>query len=218
VLPSPWVTIADIAKHIADGTLAIALGASLERIFIGYFAAVALGMAFGLLATATRAWSVGIPPVFLGMLSVPSVAYVPFAVLWFGPTATAAICVVIIVATIPMALAAVAGAQAVAKRQLQAAQVLGARGMFLVRRVVVPAAMPSLILGVKQTWAYSWRGLLSGELFIRGGYGLGRTMDGAKNHGDVPTMIAVLLIVIVIAQGVDSLVFRTLERRTLQPA
>lgn len=215
LLPSPLVTLNALGAQIASGAIEQALAASAARLVVGYLLACALGLAFGLALSFTKEWAVGVKPVFLSLLSVPSVTFVPLMLVWFGPTDKCIIATILIHASVTMALATVDGAAAIRSRTVQAARVLGARGWYLIRSVLIPAALPSVMSGAKQAWAYSFRALLSGELLVAGTVGLGRSLEQAQIKADVPTMIAVLLVVALFSQAVDALVFRRIEAKAL---
>ena len=217
-LPSPLAVAENFKLHVLDGSFALALGSSLLRLVSGYAISVVLGLTFGIAMSFTKDWAIGIQPVSIALLSMPSVLFVQIAVLWFGPTEQAAIFVILIHATICMALAAIDGAAAIPSRTRHAARILGARGMFYIRSVIVPAALPSILAGAKQAWAYAWRAVLSAELFLSSGFGLGRLVDQAKIAKDLPTMIAVLVVVAIVSQLFDSLVFRRVEQRAIAGA
>ena len=215
ILPSPLATFEALKTQLASGSIERALAASAARLVIGYLMACALGLAFGLALSFTKEWAVGVKPVFISLLSMPSVTFVPLLLVWFGPTDKCIIATILIHATITMALATVDGAAAIRDRTVQAARVLGARGWYLIRSVLFPAALPSLMSGAKQAWAYSFRALLSGELLVAGTVGLGRSLEQAQAAADVPTMIAVLLVVALFSQVVDVFVFRRFEAKAL---
>ena len=213
VLPSPATTFAALWSHLSDGSFELAVAWSLARLVVGFAAACCAGILFGYAMSFTKDWAVGIQPVTVGLLSMPSILFVPFALLWFGPTQAAVLAVVVVHPTLCMLLATLDGAAAIPGRTRSAARILGAKGIFFITDVILPAALPSLLAGAKQGWAQAWRGLLTAELFVQGGFGLGRSLDAAKQAKDVPTMIAVLLLVALVSQAIDSFVFRRVERR-----
>jgi sulfonate transport system permease protein len=213
VLPSPATTFAALWSHLADGSFEIAVTWSLVRLTIGFALACLAGVLFGYAMSYTKEWAIGIQPVAVGLLSMPSILFVPFALLWFGPTQLAVLAVIVVHPTLCMLLATLDGAAAIPGRTRSAARILGAKGIFYITNVILPAALPSLLAGAKQGWAQAWRGLLTAELFVQGGYGLGRSLDAAKTAKDVPTMIAVLLVVVLVSQAIDSFVFRRVEGR-----
>jgi sulfonate transport system permease protein len=215
ILPSPLVTFEALRVQVMNGSIELALAASAARLVTGYLIACVLGLAFGLVLSFTKDWAVGVQPVFISLLSMPSVTFVPLLLVWFGPTDKCIIATILIHATITMALAAVDGAAAIRTRTVQAARVLGARGWYLIRSVIFPAALPSIMSGAKQAWAYSFRALLSGELLVAGTVGLGHSLNKAQVAADVPTMIAVLLVVAVFSQAVDALVFRRIGAKAM---
>jgi sulfonate transport system permease protein len=215
ILPSPLVTFEALKTQVLNGSIEAALAASAARLVFGYLLACALGLSFGLLLSLTKDWAVGVQPVFISLLSMPSVTFVPLMLVWFGPTDKCIIATILIHATISMALATVDGAAAIRSRTVQAARVLGGRGWYLIRSVIIPAALPSIMSGAKQAWAYAFRALLSGELLVVGTIGLGRSLQQAQAAADVPTMIAVLLVVALFSQAVDALVFRRIEAKAM---
>ena len=215
ILPSPLVTFEALRVQVLNGSIEQALAASAARLVFGYLVACVFGLGFGVLLSFTKEWAVGVQPVFLSLLSMPSVTFVPLLLVWFGPTDRCIIATILIHATISMALATVDGAAAIRSRTVQAARVLGASGWYLVRSVIFPAALPSILSGAKQAWAYAFRALLSGELLVAGTIGLGRSLEKAQSAADVPTMIAVLLVVALFSQAVDALVFRKIGAKAM---
>ena len=213
VFPSPGATAAAFKAHLLDGSFGRELAASAGRLVFGYVLACAIGLIMGIALSFMKRWAAGVQPVFLTLLSLPSVVFVPLLLIWFGHTNRAVIGVILIHSTIVMALAALDGAAAVPGQHVAAAKVLGAKGIFFARTVVVPAALPSLLVGAKQAWAQAFRALLSGELLVRHGVGLGQALDRARHNVDIPSMLAVLILVGVFSWVVNIAVFHTVETR-----
>jgi len=185
--------------------------ASLTRLAIGYAIAAVVGVLLGIVMTMIGPWNLGITPLLAALLAIPSVAYVPLSIVWFGPTNVAVVAVVALVASPPIATGTVRGLTAVPLRYKQAAKVLGASGFFYLRTIVMPSAGPNLIAGAQQGWTFAWRALVSGELLIKGGIGLGRSLETARASDDLATVFAVLAVIAFFSLALDTFLRRMAE-------
>ncbi|TMK54962.1 MAG: ABC transporter permease subunit [Actinobacteria bacterium] len=150
-----------------------------------------------------------------GLQTMPSVAWFPLAIVVFRLSETAILFVVVLGAAPAIANGLVSGIDHVPPLLLRAGRVLGARGVKAYRHVILPAAFPSFLGGMKQGWAFAWRSLMAGELLvvIGGRAGLGFTLDSARLNVDYPGLMATMIVILVIGIVVDSLLFGVLERR-----
>jgi len=146
---------------------------------------------------------------------MPSVAWFPLAILLFGLSESAILFVVVLGAAPAIANGLLAGIDHVPPLLLRAGRVLGAHGFKAYRYVVLPAAFPSFLGGMKQGWAFAWRSLMAGELLvvIGGHRSLGFALDSARINQDAPGLMAAMIVILAIGIVVDSLVFGVLERR-----
>lgn len=217
VLPSPRAVWTEIAYGLwgsesQDGKLLGALAGSLRRVLTGYVLAVALGGAVGVLMGAWRPLRATLGAYLTGIQSVPSVAFVPFAILFFGLNERAVLFVVTLEAFIPVALAVSGALLNVPPALRVAGRTLGARGLALTWRVLLPASVPSLLTGLRTAWSFGWRALVGGELLISGVASLGEQLDLGRNTANMALVLATILIIGAVGGLFDALL-RALEDR-----
>jgi NitT/TauT family transport system permease protein len=147
----------------------------------------------------------------LGFQALPSVCWTPFALLWFGLSEQAMTFVVIMGALFSITLGVDAGVKNTPPVYLKAARNMGARGFAMVWQVVLPAALPMMISGLKQGWSFAWRSLMAAELIYQS-ISLGYLLQSGRDTSDVPAMFAVMLIIIVLGITINGVIFDPLER------
>ena len=150
-----------------------------------------------------------------GLQTMPSIAWFPAAIVVFGVGKEAPILFVVVLGAAPsIANGLISGIDNIPPVLLRAGRVLGARGLSSVRHVVLPAALPSFIGGLKQGWAFAWRSLLAGELIvlIAGKVSLGQELQGARDLNRYQDMYSVMVMIFIIGVVVDALFFGTVER------
>jgi len=153
--------------------------------------------------------------IITGLQSMPSIAWFPFAILVFKLSEAAILFVIVLGAAPAIANGLIAGVDHIPTILLRAGKVLGARGLSAWRHVVLPAALPSFVSGLKQGWAFAWRSLMAGELLvmIASRPSIGFRLDNARELSDAVGLLAMMLVVLLIGILIDSLVFGTVERR-----
>lgn len=184
-----------------------------------YLVAVALGTVLAVLITRSRHLREAVSPLLSGMQTMPSVAWVPFAILLFGVGTDHPIMFVAILGTTPaITIGTVSGIDAVPPVLLRAGRILGTRGIGHYRHVVLPAALPGYVAGLKQGWAFLWRSLMAGELIaqVPGRPDLGMLLSSYQDLSRAEDVIATMLVILVIGLVMDTLVFSRLERAVLR--
>jgi NitT/TauT family transport system permease protein len=218
-LPAPIDVWHAFAKTVADGSVWSILWTSVSRAFIGFAVALVIATPLGLLVAKVRVVRAAIGPLLSGLQSLPSVAWVPAAVLWFGLT-DATIYFVVLAGSIPsIANGLVAGVDQIPPILPRVGQVLGARGLSAARHILLPAALPGYLAGCKQGWAFSWRSLMAAEIIAAGpllGFGLGAYLKEGSDFNDMPLVIAAIFLILIVGIGIELLVFRPVERRVLR--
>ena len=218
-VPEPASVWAAFLKIVDDGSVLSILVTSISRAFLGFVAALVIATPLGLLVAKVRFVRAAIGPLLTGLQSLPSVAWVPAAVLWFGLT-DATIYFVVLAGSIPsIANGLVAGIDQIPPILPRVGQVLGARGLSSARHILLPAALPGYLAGCKQGWAFSWRSLMAAEIIAAGpllGFGLGAFLKQGSDFNDMPTVIAAIFLILVVGIGIELLVFRPVERRVLR--
>jgi NitT/TauT family transport system permease protein len=218
-IPAPVDVWRAFAQNVENGEVWSILWTSVSRAFLGFAVALLVATPLGLLVAKVRLVRAAVGPLLQGLQSLPSVAWVPAAVLWFGLT-DATIYFVVLAGSIPsIANGLVAGIDQIPPLLPRVGQVLGARGLAGARHILLPAALPGYLAGCKQGWAFSWRSLMAAEIIAAGpllGFGLGAYLKEGSDFNDMPTVIAAILLILVVGIGIELLVFRPVERRVLR--
>ena len=215
VLPAPADVAASLGDQTRAGHLAEALFTSIGHAAVGYGISLVLGTLIGILTARVRVVRASIGPILAGLQSLPSVAWVPFAVLFFGLYPSAIYFVVVMGALPSIANGVVSAYDQIPPLLLRVGRSLGARGFSLYRHVILPAAMPGYVAGLKQAWSFSWRSLMAAELIASSpqlGLGLGQLMDSGRALSDISLVIALVVVILVVGIMVDELIFAPLDR------
>jgi NitT/TauT family transport system permease protein len=210
--PGPGAIAGAFAGLWHRGELGPALAGSLRRMAFGYGISLVAGVATGLLLTASRTLDATLGVLLLGLQTLPSICWLPVAILWFGLGEPAILFVVIAGAFLAVATAARDGFKRVPPELLRAGRCLGATGIGLWVRVVLPAATPALLTGAKLGWAFAWRALMAGELLGAGTAGLGQTLTLARELNDLPRVFAVMAVIMMLGLVADKGLFSPAER------
>ncbi|MER8184148.1 ABC transporter permease [Kitasatospora sp. NPDC094015] len=218
-LPAPldvWRCLTDLWYQ---GTLFSIIWTSVLRGITGFLAAVALGTPIGLLVARVRPIRAALGPVLSGLQSLPSVAWVPAAVIWLGINNSAMYAVILLGAVPSIANGLISGIDQVPPLHLRAGRTLGATGLAGVRHVLFPAALPGYLAGLKQGWAFSWRSLMAAELIAGSpdlGVGLGRYLENQRDFNNMAGVLLGIILILVVGVAIDLLVFSPVERRVLR--
>jgi NitT/TauT family transport system permease protein len=218
-LPSPSDSLSALKDEIDNGDLRQAVWNSVRRGGIGFLVSLAIATPLGLLVGRVRPVRRSVGPILSGLQSLPSVAWVPAAVLWFGFSDTTIYFVVLLGAVPSIANGVVSGLDQVPPLFLRVGRVLGARGLTSARHVLLPAALPGYVAGMRQGWAFSWRSLMAAELIARSpdlGLGVGQLLDGFRQDLNIAGVIAMIFAILAIGIAVELCVFAPLERRVLR--
>ena len=211
-----WTTLRSL---FADHTALTAIGTSVERGVIGFVVATVVATPLGVLISRVRLLRASVGPLITGLQVLPSVAWVPAAILWFG-ISDATMYFVILLGAVPSIInGLLSGVDQVPPLFRQVGTVLGAGRWQMVRHVILPAAMPGYVAGLRQGWAFSWRSLMAAELIVVGGrlgFGLGALLDQGRQLSDTSVVIAAILLILVVGIAVELLFFAPLERRILR--
>jgi NitT/TauT family transport system permease protein len=218
-LPAPAAVWAEFLRIVADGSIWSILWTSISRAFLGFAIALVIATPLGLLVAKVPVVRSAIGPLLSGLQSLPSVAWVPAAVLWFGLT-DGTIYFVVLLGSVPsIANGLVAGIDQIPPILPRVGRVLGARGLANARHVLLPAALPGYLAGCKQGWAFSWRSLMAAEIIAAGpalGVGLGAYLKNGSDFNNIAGVFSAILLILIVGIGIELLVFRPLERRVLR--
>jgi len=214
LIPSPL----DIGKYVVektgDGELLAACRVTMKRLLIGYVIGIALGIPLGLLTARFKCASNTLGVVALGLQTLPSVCWVPLALLWFGQTETAMLFIVVMGTLWAVLLATDHGIRQIPPIYRRAASTMGSGGFHLLWRVLLPASLPHLVSGTKQGWAFAWRSLMAAEIYVTvlTGFGLGHLLHYGRELHAMDQVAAVMLVILVIGFTADKALFTPWER------
>ncbi|MCW2622434.1 MAG: sulfate transporter permease [Frankiales bacterium] len=218
-LPSPHEVWTGFGEQWDQGRIQEAVRTSLERGGLGFVFSVIVATPIGLLLARVRILRRAFQPVISGLQSLPSVAWVPLAILWFQ-LGEGSIYFVVLMGAIPsIVIGTISGIDQVPPLYTRVGHVLGARGLTLARHVLLPAALPGYLGGLKQGWAFSWRSLMAAELIVNSsalGLGLGQVLQQARDLSDTAGVIVGIFAILVVGLAVDLLLFAPVERRVLR--
>ena len=214
LVPSPVSVGRYLWEAANDGTLASATLVTLRRLLLGYVAGIALGLPLGLLTARFKILEDTLGLLALGLQTLPSVCWVPLALLWFGQTEGAMFFVVVMGTLWSVIIATDAGVRNVPPIYARAARTMGSSGLHTWLKVMLPAALPSIIGGMKQGWAFAWRSLMAAEIYVTilSGFGLGHLLHYGRELNAMEQVIGIMLVLLLIGLLADKILFSPWER------
>ncbi|MBQ0998563.1 ABC transporter permease [Streptomyces sp. RK62] len=218
-LPPPSAVWDELREAWLEGTLHQYIWTSVSRGLLGFLLALAIGTPLGLIVARVRFVRAAIGPILSGLQSLPSVAWVPPAVIWLGLNDRMMFAVILLGAVPSIANGLVSGVDQVPPLFLRAGRTLGATGLKGTWHVVMPAALPGYLAGLKQGWAFSWRSLMAAEIIASSpdlGVGLGQLLENGRNTSSMSMVFFAILLILVVGIAIDLLIFSPLERRVLR--
>ncbi|WP_406057208.1 ABC transporter permease [Kribbella sp. NBC_00889] len=218
-LPAPIDVWDQIWQLVTSGEILELFWVSVHRAVIGFALSLLIAVPLGLAIANIRVVRRGIGPLVSGLQSLPSVAWVPAAILWFGLNDRAIYWVVLLGAVPSIANGLVSGLDQVPPILPRVGKALGAGRLSGIRYILLPAALPGFLGGLKQGWAFSWRSLMAAELIATSpdlGQGLGQFLHNGMSLSDISMVFAGILLIFVVGVGIELLVFRPLENSVLR--
>ncbi|MFT7837452.1 ABC transporter permease [Saccharothrix sp. BKS2] len=218
-LPSPGAVWGEVVEAVETGRAVEVLWTSVHRAVLGFLTAVVIATPLGLLIAKVRVVRAAIGSLLTGLQSLPSVAWVPAGILWFGATPTTIFFVVLMGSVPSIANGLVSGVDQVPPLLPRVGQALGAGRLASARHILLPAALPGYLAGLKQGWAFSWRSLMAAEIIATSpqlGEGLGQYLHNGSSLNDISVVIAAIFLILLVGVGIELLVFRPLERAVLR--
>lgn len=210
--PSPVGVLETFGRLLQDGSLLVAVLQSMKRCLLGFLLALIIGGVFGILITHFSLLKRNLKPLMLGIQTLPSICWVPFAILWFGLKEGAILFVVVMGSVFSVALAIEDAFSQVPHIYIKAAKTMGTSKKQLYRYVLLPAALPGIAAGLKQSWSFAWRALMSGEV-MSSFTGLGLALMTGRDMADINQVMAVMLVIVVLGILVEKLVFGKIEKK-----
>ncbi len=197
LLPPPEAVVEYLWGALKDGSLAEASQVTLERLLLGYAIGVLIGLPLGLITSTSDIFQDTVGALALGLQTLPSVCWIPLALLWFGQT-EAAMLFVVIMGTVGSVVA----------------RTMGSEGFDKWTRVILPASLPFLVTGMKQGWAFAWRSLMAAEIYVTilTGFGLGHLLHYGRELSAMDQVIGIMLVIIIIGLVTDKTLFAPWER------
>jgi NitT/TauT family transport system permease protein len=214
VLPGPAAVFERLWEKITDGSMGEATWTTMRRAVQGYTYALVIGSLIGIAVSQSKILRSAFGSLITGLMTMPSIAWFPLAILLFQLTNEAILFVVVLGAAPSIANGLIHGIDHIQPTLLRAGRVLGARGIKRFWYVVLPAAFPNFVSGLKQGWAFAWRSLMAGELLviIANQTSLGQQLGFARQFNDSESLIAVMIVILVIGIVIDALLFAKLEK------
>jgi len=197
---------------MTDGRLGAATLRSLSRLAQGYAVSAGIGVPLGIAMARSAFVQQALRPMILGLQALPSICWLPLAILWFGLSELAILFVVVMGSLLAVAIATEDGVAAVDPILLRAAGTLGIRGPRFHLGVLLPAALPGILTGLKLGWSFAWRALMAGELLFVAG-GLGQLLSQGREVLDAAQVMGVMAWIVLIGVAVDQILFRLVEVR-----
>jgi NitT/TauT family transport system permease protein len=219
VLPGPADVWDELNAEWSQYQMNEAIWNSVSRGIIGFAISVVVGTAIGLSIARIPVLRAAVQPILAGLQSLPSVAWVPIGIMWFGVTPATIYTVVLLGAIPSVTIGLIDGVDQIPPIYTRVGRNLGARGLNSARHVLFPAVLPGYVSGLKQGWAFSWRSLMAAELIAVSphlGPGVGQAMAEAGDNNDMAMAFGVLIIILIIGIGINAIFFAPVERRLLR--
>lgn len=218
VLPGPDRVLPALFDMLGTTKFWRAVGITMRRAVSGYALALVIGSVLGIAVARSRLLRSAVGSLITGLQTMPSIAWFPLAILLFGLTERAIMFVVVLGAAPSIANGLIAGVDHVPPLMVRAGRMIGAKGVDLYRHVVLPAALPTYVAGIKQGWAFAWRSLMAGELLVIVARrpSIGDQLQFAREISAADQMLALMIVILVIGIVVDTVFGRadmTIRRR-----
>lgn len=218
VLPGPLPVLGRLAHDAHDQLFWMGVGQTMLRAVTGYAAAIVIGFLLGMAVVGVPLVRAAFGSLLAAVQTMPSIAWFPLAILLFRLSESAILFVVVLGAAPSIAGGLISGVDHVQPLLVRSGRSIGARGLLLYRHVILPAALPGFVAGMRQAWAFAWRSLMAGELLVQIGAhpSLGTRLHFASELADAEGLLATMLVILAIGIAVDvffSLADRSIRRR-----
>jgi NitT/TauT family transport system permease protein len=210
-LPSPIMVVESFYELILDNTLLISIGVTLYRLLIGFAASIIIGVCVGLAMVRFTGFGKTMSSFAVGLQSFPSVAWVPFAILLIGLNDIGILFVVIMSSVFSVMMSAYSGIRNIPPIYVKAARNMGAKGFSLFRYMMIPAATPALIIGIKQAWSFAWHALVGAEILMAASVGIGHILLIGREFQLMDQIIASMITIFALGMIFDKVIFAKLD-------
>ncbi|MDR1254694.1 MAG: ABC transporter permease [Puniceicoccales bacterium] len=214
IFPTP-IQVARFLWHAcADGTLVGATWMTIKRLILGYSISVFIGIPMGMLCSRFYILNAFIGKLVLGLQTLPSICWVPLTLLWFGQTDRAILFVVTMGSLWSLIASTESSVCQIPNLYIKAARTMGSRGIDLWVTVIFPAALPLIITGMKQSWAFAWRSLMSAEIYVSTirGLGIGQLLHYGREMQAMDQVVGIIFVIIAIGFIAEKIIFVNLEK------
>jgi NitT/TauT family transport system permease protein len=218
IFPGPATTLANLWDQAAAGLLWHAIGVTVGRAVGGFAIALVIGTVIGSLVSRVAPLRAAFGSLLTGLQTMPTVAWIPFAIILFGSSTSTILFVVVMAAAPSIANGLIAGADYTPPLLIKAARLMGLRGLSLQAHLFLPASLPSYVAGLKQAWAFTWHSLLTAELvvLVANEPSLGILLNSDQQQLDMASTISVMIVILIFGIIVDALfgfANRSIQRR-----
>ncbi len=210
-LPSPSMVGESFYELLQNNMLITSIAMTLYRLTIGFFISIALGVAIGLAMVKFTGFGKTMGSFAIGLQSFPSVAWVPFAILLIGLNDFGILFVVIMSSVFSVMMSTYSGMRNIPTIYIRAAKNMGAKGIHLFRYLMIPAATPALITGIKQAWSFAWHALIGAEILMAASVGIGHILLIGREFQAMNQIIASMITIFALGMLFDRVLFMKLE-------
>ena len=213
IFPGPAATLPNLWDQAQHGLLWQAIGDTMQRAVIGFGMALVIGSVVGALVSRIKPLRAAVGSLITGLQTMPSIAWFPFAIIFFGDSIQAILFVIVLGAAPSIANGLIAGIDYTPPLLLRAGKTMGLRGFALYRHLILPASLPAFVAGMRQGWAFTWRSLMAGELLvlIPGTFSIGVLLSNDQQQADMASAESIMIVILILGIGVDAL-FGTADR------
>jgi NitT/TauT family transport system permease protein len=213
LVPSPASVGRYLWGALRDGTLEGSVLVTMKRLLLGYLIGLAAGVPLGMITAQFRPVRDTLGVLALGLQGLPSVCWVPLALLWFGQSEGAMLFVVVMGTLWSVILATESGVRNVNPIYVRAARTMGSRRLHTWVQVIMPASLPFIVSGMKQGWAFAWRSLMAAEIFVTilTGFGLGQLLHYGRELNAMDQVIGIMVVIVFIGLMADKVLFSPWE-------
>ena len=214
LVPSPGQVGEYLKSAMEDGTLWTATLVTMRRLLSGYLIGIIGGIPLGLLTARWTLFRDTIGVSALGLQTLPSICWVPMALIGFGQTESAMLFVVVMGTLWSVIIATETGVRNVPPIYRRAALTMGSKRLHIWLKVILPSALPFIVSGMKQGWAFAWRSLMAAEIFVTilTGFGLGQLLQFGREQQAMDQVIGIMVVIVVIGLLADKIFFSPIEK------
>jgi NitT/TauT family transport system permease protein len=207
IFPGPATVLSSLWDQMHHYLLWQAIGTTLRRAVIGFATALVIGTLLGAAVSRIKPLRAAVGSMITGLQTMPSIAWFPFAIIFFGEDTAAIVFVIVLGAAPSIANGLIAGVDYTPPLLLRAGKTMGLRGLLLYRYLILPASLPTFVAGLKQGWAFAWRSLMAGELLviIANTASIGVLLENDQSQLDMAGAMSIMIVILVLGIGVDAL-------------